>query len=1217
MSFPSESKTEFERLRGEIGKGARVISLSGLTSIAARAFVLSKLQAEAKKTFVVVADSNKELENWECDLNFWRKNSPQSAVRSPQSSNDKSGFRTSDSGLLVLPSMESDVYAGVSPHAETLEKRALTLWNLSQNQPAFVVASVKSLIMRTVAPDEMRALGAVLKRDEDFAPELLLEKLISGGYVREEPIKNIGEFSVRGGIIDVWSPTQENPARVEFFGDTVDSIREFDPETQLSTVQLKEISIAPMREFAASAQDFQDWAFFARERFSDERFSRNLLDRTQFADEGEDFSGWEFLIPIVKVRAASVFDYLKDCIFVVDEPAICEQTLSIYYENLANRFSETIEADDIGLSPTELFLSADDLREKLNKQKRVELRTLGKSASATDESLAFENDNPEIQIGKNKSESKPLFLFPSVEIAKEFSIQSRSTRKFHGNVNDFAAEIKSGLRFSVFGLRKEESTNKDQRPKTKNHLQIVLQSHGLAERLGEILRDYNISLPADSLLVGDLSNGFEIPAFDLLVYTETDVFGENSQAVAPSKTKDTRKGTKSKTAAFVSDFRDLKASDYVVHVDHGIARFEGLQTLDTGGMKREFMLLIYAENTKLFVPVERLDLVSRYSSGEAATPTLDRLGGLGWQKTKAKAKRQMRDMADELLRLYAERKLVQGFAFSADTPWQEEFEDAFPYQTTTDQAAAIEDVKKDMQIDVPMDRLVVGDVGYGKTEVAMRAAFKAVMDGKQVAVLTPTTILAYQHSESFKQRFAAFPVKIELLSRFRSPKEQKAVVEQAEKGEVDILIGTHRILSNDVKLPKIGLVVVDEEQRFGVAHKEKLKQLKKKVDVLTLSATPIPRTLNMSLLGMRDMSVIETPPRDRLAINTQVVQFSDGVIKSAIELELARNGQVFFIHNRVETIEAIAALVQKCAPNARIAIGHGQMNEKEMENVMLDFVAYKYDVLVATTIIENGIDIARANTIIINRADNYGLSQLYQLRGRVGRSNRRAYAYLLIPSELELTPIARRRLSAIREFSDLGAGFRIAALDLELRGAGNILGGQQSGQLDALGFDLYTKMLERTIGELKGDEIEDETSVSINMGVDVSIPNEYINETSQRLRTYKRISSADNEEVLRRIYSEINDRYGKMPESVENLFEYARLRKLAEEMRVVSVDKTKEGVAVKLGENARVAPEKLMRVLAEIENSNFSPSGILKVGIRVENIIEAARNILESIRADS
>ena len=756
---------------------------------------------------------------------------------------------------------------------------------------------------------------------------------------------------------------------------------------------------------------------------------------------------------------------------------------------------------------------------------------------------------------------------------------------------------------------------------------IVVNSLGIAERLSEILRDYEIesritdklstqhSALGTQIAVGDLSGGFEIPTLDLIVYTETDIFGETTQLeYQKPKTKDQR--PKTNLGAFISDFRDLKVGDFVVHVDHGIGRFEGLQTINSQGIEREFMLLMYADNAKLFVPVERLDLVSRYGSGEGTPPALDRLGGLGWQKTKAKAKRAMRDMADELLRLYAERKLVPGFAFSADAPWQKEFEDSFPYQLTTDQAAAIKDVKSDMETAVPMDRLIIGDVGYGKTEVAMRAAFKSVMDGKQVAVLAPTTILAYQHFETFKQRFAAFPVSIELLSRFRSAKEQKAVVEQAEKGEVDILIGTHRILSNDVKLPKLGVVVVDEEQRFGVAHKEKLKQLKKKVDVMTLSATPIPRTLNMSLLGMRDMSVIETPPRDRLAINTQVVQFSESVIKSAIELELSRNGQIFFIHNRVETIEAIAALVQKIVPNARIAVGHGQMNEKVMEQTMLDFIDYKYDVLVATTIIENGIDIPRANTIIINRADNYGLSQLYQLRGRVGRSNRRAYAYLLIPSELQLTPIARRRLSAIREFSDLGAGFRIAALDMELRGAGNILGGQQSGQLDALGFDLYTKMLERTISELKGEEIEDETSVSINLGVDVAIPHEYISETSQRLRTYKRISSAETEADLQKIHAEIQDRYGQIPESVNNLFEYAKLRRKAEKMHIISIDKTTDGFAVKLDEKAKVAPEKLMDFLNTETGSNFSPNGILRVISENENLIVQAQKVLEAITKD-
>lgn len=774
---------------------------------------------------------------------------------------------------------------------------------------------------------------------------------------------------------------------------------------------------------------------------------------------------------------------------------------------------------------------------------------------------------------------------------------------------------------------------------------FVMPSHGVAERVTEILRDYEVNARLTSfgeasesssfdavVTFGKLSGGFELPAARLVVHVEGDLFDEAAEPALERRATAVKREKKrrARAAAFLSDFRDLRVGDYVVHIDHGISRFGGLVTLDLGPAesaaataitkpRSEFMLLYYAEESKLYVPVERLDLVQRYSSAEGAQPALDRLGGLGWLKTKAKAKRAMRDMADELLRLYAERKLVSGHAFPGDSPWQREFEQGFEYTLTTDQETAIEDVKNDMQTPTPMDRLLCGDVGYGKTEVAMRAAFKAVMDGKQAAVLTPTTVLAYQHFDTFRQRFAPFPVKIELLSRFRSSKEQKDVVKRVESGEVDVVIGTHRMLSKDVSFKDLGLVVVDEEQRFGVAHKERLKQLKKRVDVLTLSATPIPRTLNMSLSGLRDMSLIETPPSDRLAIQTQVVQSSDAVIKSAIDLELARGGQVFFIHNRVESIETIAALVQRLVPNCRIAVAHGQMNEKAMEAIMLDFIAYKYDVLVATTIIENGIDIPRANTMIINRADNYGLSQLYQLRGRVGRSNRRAYAYLLIPAEQELTAIARRRLSAIREFSDLGAGFRIAALDLELRGAGNMLGGQQSGHMDALGFDLYTQMLERTVAELRGEQVEDETSVTINLGVDVAIPEGYISDMGQRLRAYKRVSSARDEESLAAIRAETEDRYGRIPESVEALFDYARLRQAAELVGVISIDRTREGIAIKLSEKARVAPENLMELIRVREGANFAPTGVLRLELNEEEkaeVLAVARRVLLQIRAE-
>jgi transcription-repair coupling factor (superfamily II helicase) len=727
------------------------------------------------------------------------------------------------------------------------------------------------------------------------------------------------EFSVRGGILDVWPPDSEMPVRMEFFGDEIDSIRQFDPETQLSVKKLKEVQLPPMREFSATAQDMRDWAFFARERFEGEQFERNLLDRTEFADEGETFTGWEFLLPLVKPLKGTVFDYLKDPVFLIDEPATVEQTLAGIYDNLRRRFNSLKETGEIGLPPNELFIEVEELRELFDGRQRIELRALGRSAAATDEDFAITGGNPSDREGAplllddsisggtlptgRVSASDPLFLFPTAASAEKVEMQSRSTRKFHGDIERFFSEIK-------------------ELPNAK----LVFDTLGIRERFEDLVLEHDSAIDTMSLDIGPLSSGFEIPHAGILYFTETDIFGESSASETAAKPGSPVR-PKSRLGAFISDFRDLKPGDLVVHVDHGIGRFDGLQTIKAQGAEREFMLLVYADDAKLFVPVERLDLVSRYSSSETATAALDRLGGLGWQRTKAKAKRAMRDMADELLRLYAERKLVQGYAFSADAPWQHEFEDAFPYDLTEDQAKAIDDVKEDMETPRPMDRLIIGDVGYGKTEVAMRAAFKAVMDGKQVAILSPTTILAYQHYESFRKRFAAFPAKIDLLSRFRSKAEQKSVAETTKNGDVDVLIGTHRILSNDVSIPKLGLLVVDEEQRFGVAHKEKLKQLKKKVDVLTLSATPIPRTLNMSLIGMRDMSVIETPPRDRLAINTQVVQFSENVIRSAIELELARNGQVFFIHNRVESIEPIAALIQKIVPNARIAIGHGQMNE--------------------------------------------------------------------------------------------------------------------------------------------------------------------------------------------------------------------------------------------------------------------------------------------------
>ena len=714
----------------------------------------------------------------------------------------------------------------------------------------------------------------------------------------------------------------------------------------------------------------------------------------------------------------------------------------------------------------------------------------------------------------------------------------------------------------------------------------------------------------------EIANGVFLEEARLVIFGANDLSDEADITARPVQRK-------SRTAAFISDFRDLAVGDYVVHVEHGIARYLGLKEIAQDGMHVEFMILEFAEGARLYVPLTRLDLIQKYRSTDTGpAPVLHRLGTAQWARTKAKVKKAMQDMADELLKLYAIRKAAQGNPFSPDNQFQREFEDAFDFNETDDQITSIADIKRDMESSMPMDRLLVGDVGYGKTEVAMRAAFKAVQDSKQVAVLTPTTVLCFQHFETFKRRFAAFPVHIEMISRFRSPKEQKQILEKVEQGKVDILIGTHRLLSKDLKFQDLGLLVIDEEQRFGVRHKERLKQMRREIDVLAMSATPIPRTLHMSLVGLRDMSVIETPPKDRMAIQTVVAKYDEKLIRSAIEVELERGGQIYFVHNRVENIYEIASRLQELVPAARIGVGHGQMSETELERVMLAFMHHEYDVLVATTIIENGLDIPLANTILINRADRHGLSELYQLRGRVGRSNRRAYSYLLIPPEKELTDIARRRLAALKEFSDLGAGFKIAALDLELRGAGNMLGGEQSGHIEAVGFELYTTMLEQAVRELKGEDQAERPSVQLNLGISLRIDSSYIEEENQRLRMYKRIASAENETVIEDITAEMQDRYGPMPEPVQQLITAGRLRLLCEQTGVAQMDRKGQMVSLRFTETASIDPEKLMQIVTRHakRGAQFTPQGVLRFPVKATlpaEILDELRRLIEALASPS
>jgi transcription-repair coupling factor (superfamily II helicase) len=772
----------------------------------------------------------------------------------------------------------------------------------------------------------------------------------------------------------------------------------------------------------------------------------------------------------------------------------------------------------------------------------------------------------------------------------ELSVQPVAS--FHGRIADWVADVKAAL-------------------ERGDRVVFVAGTHGRAERTVELLRDYDVravmatdagDVVSGAVLVAEgwLSKGFRLKPADrpgrsedppLQVYVETDIFEEERR-----KTGGGRK--RSLAATFLSDLRDLKVKDLIVHVDHGIGQFVGLKQISIAGgdIVQEFLELQYHGDAKLFVPVERLDLIQKYT-GPASQP-LDRLGGQTWEKAKSKVKKAMRDMAEELLKLYAARKAVPGHAFSADTHWQEEFEGAFEFDLTVDQATAVADIKRDMESSTPMDRLLCGDVGYGKTEVAMRAAFKAVMDGKQVAFLAPTTVLASQHLKTLKERFAAFPAKIDMVSRFRTKLEIKETLESLAAGRLDVIVGTHRLLSKDVQFKDLGLLVVDEEQRFGVAHKERIKQVRKRVDVLTMTATPIPRTLNMSLVGIRDMSVIETPPKDRLSIQTNVVKFDSAVITRAIRAELARGGQVFFVHNRVESIYSMGNLIQRLVPEARVVVGHGQMAEDTLEKAMLDFMTHKCDVLLSTTIVENGLDIPNANTIVINRADRYGLSQLYQLRGRVGRSDRAAYAYLLIPPEEALSPVARKRLSAMKEFSDLGSGFRVAALDLEIRGAGNLLGGEQSGTIDTVGFEMYMKLLEETIRELKGEDLEDDVRATVNLKVDFRLDDQYVPDINQRLMIYRRMAGSRSEEEIAKNVDEVRDRYGPPPTAVLNLADFARIRVLADNLGIETVDRDGPLVVFKFREKAKVDPMRLIGMVQERADLTLLPPSTVKLDLR-------------------
>jgi len=1043
-------------------------------------------------------------------------------------------------GIAVYPGPALSPYQEVPTPIAVVRDDLATLGRMTRDEIDLLLIPARAIFRRLPPPESIASRTRHLGVGDSIEPRDLLDFLVSEGYVRTDLVGEPGELAWRGGIIDLFPPDSIAPLRIELDGDAIDSIRRFDPETQRSEGDVDSIAIGPVTLFPVSTDMRQRVRRRLSTDFQDPMFRHDVARRIDRIDTLADLPELEHLAPLVCENVA--FDAwlpTDEWTIVAVEPDETRAAIDKFDALLRNEYETDSDRGRAIWRPDEILVPAETIHAILDTA-----------------SVAMN----ELQI------ARPGW--------KEIRLRAPSAKQYVNRLGELAPDLEA-------------------RRAAGNSTVVVLSSrHGL-ERAERLLTEFSVAWSAEppaiepgvALTHGTIAHGFDLEERGISVLSEWDLF----ESPAGARAKRSRRHA---TDVFQTDLRDLRVGDTIVHIDHGIGRFRGLKRIEMDGVEHELVELEYHAGGKLLLPVDSLNLIQKYTGGGDAEPTLDRLGGTAWARTKASVKKALRDMADELLKLYAKRSLVDGHAFSKDSPWQLEFEESFEFDETEDQISAIEDAKRDMESRRPMDRLLCGDVGYGKTEVAMRAAFKAVLDGRQVALLAPTTILAYQHYRTMLRRFASFPVTIELLSRHWTPKEQKAIAARVAAGEIDILIGTHRILSKDVEFRDLGLLVVDEEQRFGVAQKERLKQLKTNVDVLAMSATPIPRTLHMSLAGIRDISVIETPPKDRLAIQTAVVPFNDELIREAIEFEIARDGQVFFVHNRIESIPAVKDYLERLIPGVRVVVGHGQMDERELERSMLAFIERKYDVLLATTIIENGIDIPACNTMLINHAERFGLSQLYQLRGRVGRSDRLAFCYLLVASEQSLSNESRQRLAAIQEFSDLGAGFRIAAKDLEIRGAGNLLGGQQSGHIAAVGFDMYTRLLEETIHEMKGEPVEHEEEASIRLGLEIHIPDGYIDDENLRMTFYKKIASARDEARLAAVRAEMEDRFGSPPASVETLLDFVKLRLYARSLGVVSITRAAESAAVRFRQDARIDPNRLFQLVERTPGARFSPAGV-------------------------
>lgn len=1144
-------------------------------SESARAFLLGAIASEGDRSIFVLTASDMDAKNLYEDLQLYH------------------------SEVYYFPSKEVVFYNIDAISGDLRWERLKVIKALLQPGKKIVVTTVDALAAHYTPLSMYADYRLRIAKGDQLDLAILARKLLQSGYQRAELVEGRGEFALRGGLLDVFPPDSPVPCRIELFGDEVDSIRTFNPETQRSIEQVESMEVFPAKEIILDEARIAEGGRRIRKELEDivrtkekkKQYAKEALEKLKSGvarhlealDEGGFFESIDAHLPFFFEKPGTFFDFVGEGLLVVDDTLRSLGKIESLYQEFQEDYDAFLNRGEILPSQGRLLVEKEALLARLEAA-RV---------------LTF---NPFLRTER---------LLPPKEI---LSFNQVTIYNYQGQLEMLIEDIRN---------RKEQGFQV-----------VILSGTGpRGQRLVGILREEGIeSAYKDNLSAGDYPNvvitpgsqtrGFEFPDVGLSVISDKEVFGEAKQ-----KSKRAR-GRKVKGLERIKSFSELRKGDYVVHVNHGIGVFLGIRQMESHGLFRDYIEIQYDKNDKLFIPVEQLDMIQRYIGTEGKAPKIHKLGGSEWEKAKAKVRTAVDTVAEDLVKLYAERSKVRGHAFSGDTEWQRQFEGEFPFEETEDQLKSVEEIKADMERTQPMERLLCGDVGYGKTEVAMRAAFKSVMDGKQVAVLVPTTILAEQHYNVFRRRFRGFPIGIDMLSRFRGPREQKETLRRLREGNVDILIGTHRILSASVKFKDLGLLVVDEEQRFGVSHKEKIKQMKKNIDVLTLTATPIPRTLNMSLSGIRDISIIDTPPEDRYPIQTYVVEFNEQLVRDAILREKSRGGQVYFVHNRVESIHVMLGYLSKLVPEVNFDVAHGQMHERELEDAMKAFMDGETDVLISTTIIETGMDIQNVNTIIVNNADKLGLSQLYQLRGRVGRTNRIAYAYLTYQKDKVLTEIAEKRLRALKDFTELGSGFKIAMRDLEIRGAGNLMGKAQHGQMSVVGYDLYVKMLDHAVKRLQGVVMEEEWNTTVDIRIDAFIPSSYIADETHKIEVYKRIASMEGEGDYGEIKEELLDRYSDIPDALYNLMDIARLKFYAHQAGVEEIKDRGEDVQVRFQDADRIT-DTAIRVLMERYGSRVAfmketPGFAYKVKERdrlrlLENLTGLMKALLpsESVAKDS